>query len=350
LGLSQYGAYGLANLGKKYPEILGHYYQRTKISNLDTRNTNIRIGIVLGGSGGRIWVRGGTAKINQLVLAPDSAIDISLAEIKVTDKDNKEIAKMPFDNIFSLDSQVPQTFFEVTYKSSLFNKYKGSLVFSKNSSSIITVNQLNLEEYLKGVVPAEMSPGRPLEALKAQACAARSYAMKHLNPAAAYDMDDSTSYQVYIGFVDYESTNRAVSGTAGQVIMYGAEIISAYYHSTSGGYTENNENVWGGNPIAWLRGVESPWETDSPYWGWSSRKYNRFELANIFNRFPETRIGDLVSIEIINRGISGRVLAIKITGTDGQKYVSGQTFKNLINNSASPTDPQLRSTLFGLRP
>lgn len=348
LGMSQYGAYGMAAAGKNYQEILTHYYQKTKIARVDTSNIVIRIGIVLGGLGGRIWVRGGAAKINQLIIAADSAVDVGPAEIRVSDKDGREIAKMPFDNSFSLDSQMSQTFFEVTYKSSLFNKYKGSLLFNKNGNSIITINQLNLEEYLKGVVPAEMSPGRSLEALKAQTVAARSYAIKHINPTAPYDMDDSTRYQVFLGAVSFPATDRAVDETRGQVIKYGAEIVSAYYHSTSGGYTENNENVWGGSSIPWLRGVESPWETDSPYWSWSSRRYNRFELENIFNRFPETKIGSLKSIEIINRGVSGRVIAIKITGTEAEKFISGQTFKNLINNSSAGADPQIISTLFGI--
>jgi len=333
IGMSQYGAAGLARLGKNYQEILGHYYQNTRIGWRDTSSTNIRVGIVLGGSGGRIYVRGGSAHFGGMLINQDSFIDVDSSV---------------GDALLTPDSA--GTYFEVTYKLSGFNQYYGALQFKNIGGSLYTINILNLEQYLKGVVPAEMPRVWPLEALKAQAIAARSYAYRNINPAALFDVDDSTRFQVYLGKI-YQApeTDRAVDETRGQFIFYGSEIIPAYYHSTSGGYTENNENVWGGSPRPYLRGVPSPWEENSPWWSWSTRVFSRAELSQILGSDERTNVGLIQKIEIINRGVSGRVIAIKLTGSNGQKIITGQTFRQIVNLKIGVSDPPIRSMLFGIK-
>lgn len=334
IGMSQHGAAGLARLGKNYQEILSHYYQNTKISQKDTSRTTVRIGIVLGGGGGGICVYGGSAKMGSQIINENDCVEV----------------RLPETNDVMIAPNSPSTYFRVTYKLSGYNEYYGSIQVKNIGGSLFTINHINMEQYLKGVVPAEMPHSWPLEALKAQSLAARSYAMRNIKPDSIFDMDDSTRFQVYLGKKHmFDETNRAVYETAGQVVAYGSEIIPCYYHSTSGGYTENNENVWGGSPRPYLRGVPSPWEENSPWWSWSSKNYSRDELSQILALDERTNVGQLQKIEIINRGISGRVIAVKLTGSEGQKIITGQTLRRVINLNIPASDPPIRSILFGIK-
>ena len=137
--------------------------------------------------------------------------------------------------------------------------YHGKLMIRVvNGDKLTVINIVDLEDYLKGVVPAEMSSGWELEALKAQAIAARSYALANLNKQAkyGYDLKDTTADQVYGGAtVETEKTNRAVEETAGLVLTYDMKIITAYYFaSAAGGMT--NTNAWGAS-LPYLRSVPS---------------------------------------------------------------------------------------------
>ncbi len=333
IGMSQHGAAGLARLGKNYQEILGHYYQNTKIGQRDTSGVNVRIGIVLGGAGGKIYARGGSAHMAGIIIGQDDFVQVSPAIGHA---------------IIRPDS--PATYFEVDYKTSGYNQYYGFIEVKNVGGSLFTINHINIEQYLKGVVPAEMPRSWPLEALKTQAVAARAYALRQIKPEAIFDMDDTTRFQVYLGKkYQFAATDKAVDETAGQVVMYGSEIIPCYYHSTSGGYTENNENVWGGRPRPYLRGVPSPWEENSPWWSWQSKTFSRQELSEILGRDERTNIGLLQKIEIINRGISGRVIAVKLSGSEGQKIITGQTLRRVINLNIAVFEPPIRSILFGIR-
>ncbi len=333
IGMSQYGAKGLAELGKNYQEILGHYYQNTKMGQRNTSGVKVRIGIVLGGAGGKIYARGGTAHMAGKLIEQDDFVEVSPAIGHA---------------IIRPDS--PATYFEVDYKASGYNEYFGAIEVKNVGGSLFTINHINVEQYLKGVVPAEMPRSWPLEALKTQAVAARAYALRQIKPEAIFDMDDSTRFQVYLGKkYQFSATDKAVDETAGQVVMYGSEIIPCYYHSTSGGYTENNENVWGGRPRPYLRGVPSPWEENSPWWSWQSKIFSREELSEILGRDERTRVGLVEKIEIINRGISGRVIAVKLSGSEGQKIITGQTLRRVINLNIAVFESPVRSILFGVR-
>ncbi len=159
-------------------------------------------------------------------------------------------------------------------------------------------------------------------------------------------MDDSTAYQVYIGAFHRARPDHVIDESRGEVITYKGLIVSAYYFSTSGGWTENNENIWGGKPIPYLRGVESGWEEDSPWWTWYTKRYSRSEISRLL---ASTKVGKIKKIRITARGVSGRVLAVKIVGDAGVRVISGPTFKKLINAPLGPDDEMMRSTLFGIR-
>jgi SpoIID/LytB domain protein len=127
--------------------------------------------------------------------------------------------------------------------------YLGAMEFQiENQQFIRPINQLPLEDYLKGVVPLEVYPSWNLETLKAQALAARTYAVAHL-----YDkMDDTIRYQVYGGYDWKDSTTRAVEETKGEVITYNHQLINAFYSASNGGMTESNANVWGGKAVSYF--------------------------------------------------------------------------------------------------
>lgn len=140
--------------------------------------------------------------------------------------------------------------------------YLGAMEFQvENNHFVRPVNQLPLEDYLKGVVPLEVFPSWNIEALKAQALAARTYAVSHLNE----DMDDTTFYQVYGGYAWNARTTKAVEATKGQVITYKNKLIDAFYSASNGGMTENNKNVWGGDRRSFYPIKEDPFDPIHPW-------------------------------------------------------------------------------------
>jgi stage II sporulation protein D len=138
--------------------------------------------------------------------------------------------------------------------------YRGSLMLKKDADELLLpINRLSIEDYLKGVVPAEIGKldKKKIEASKAQAVAARTYAFAHLNRHSdmGYDLECTVQDQVYRGYLLEDSiTNRAIDETRGIVALYKNVPIDAKYHSTCGGYTSDNENEWVGSPAPYLRG------------------------------------------------------------------------------------------------
>lgn len=160
--------------------------------------------------------------------------------------------------------------------------YRGFMAFRIiENSKLISINYVDLESYLYGVVPNEISASWGEESLKAQAVAARTYAVSCLNPKASYgyDLDDNQNSQVYRGVIsEKESTNNAVDDTRGEMIYYDNKLIQAFYHSTSGGSTENSENVWY-EKLPYMVGVEDEYtnRSGSPYNEWQ-KSYKKEEI------------------------------------------------------------------------
>lgn len=210
------------------------------------------------------------------------------------------------------------------------------------------VNVLPVEQYLYGVIAKEMSPEWHLEAVKSQAVAARTYALYNLNKhqVDGYDVCATSDCQVY-GGREYETPRvlRAVNDTAGQVMMYQGKIIPAYFHSSSGGYTENSENVWG-TYQPYSRGVVD-YDQNSPYYKWE-KKLTPAELEKAIGR-AGYKIGKIQAIALVplgtapmntpERGVSGRVKVIRFIGTLGSAQLSGEKARTVLG---------LKSTLFDI--
>lgn len=137
--------------------------------------------------------------------------------------------------------------------------YRGILIVQNKNKKLTVINEVDLEDYLKGVVPSEMPSSWELEALKAQAIAARSYALANLGKRASfgYDLKDTPEDQAYGGAsAETSKTNLAVESTGGQVLTYNMKVIPAYYSASAGGQTINASAAWG-NDLPFIRSVPS---------------------------------------------------------------------------------------------
>lgn len=143
--------------------------------------------------------------------------------------------------------------------------YEGSLVLTVEQGRLVPILTLPVEAYLKGVVPYEMADEFPLEALKAQAVAARTYTLAHLKPDDRYDLVDNTNDQVYRGLnPDKENAIAAVEQTAGMVGTYQGRLVNAYYTASNGGFTESAYNAWGREKIPYLQIQEDRYDLENP--------------------------------------------------------------------------------------
>ena len=144
--------------------------------------------------------------------------------------------------------------------------YPGDLTLTVKDGAIRPLLTLPLEAYLQGVVPYEMSDSFPLEALKAQAVCARTYALSKINSSGEWDVVDNTNDQVFRGVPDKsENTSRAVEETAGLVLTYNNKLITAWYSASNGGQTELPGNIWNGGSIPGCFAItDDPWDAGNP--------------------------------------------------------------------------------------
>ena len=198
-------------------------------------------------------------KGNTYILSSESSALTAIGAEFVRDIEPGEIISITKDGIKSLstDSLVlrPDTTGFVSTKGKW---YRGKLLIKNVNGGLTVINDISVEEYIRGVVPSEMSPSWEYEALKAQAIAARSFALANLGKQAkyGYDLKDNTEDQAYNGASgETDKTNRAVNETEGLVLTYDMKIISAYYSASAGGYT--NTNAWGGVNLPYLHSVFS---------------------------------------------------------------------------------------------
>jgi len=222
--------------------------------------------------------------------------------------------------------------------------YRGRLRIKKNPAGTIqAINILNIEDYLYGVVPREMPPNWSLEALKAQAVVSRTYAIYQMerNRMKDYDICNTTSSQVYGGCVDERpASNRAVDETRGKVLMHNGRIALPYFHSNSGGVTEDAKNVWLVD-IPYLKTVQDPYSLQAPNTTWS----HYLSLEDIRGALGRNgvNVGSLHGVEPYDTSSSGRVKRVRISGSAGERVINANLFR-------LHTDPRrLKSTLFTAR-
>lgn len=216
--------------------------------------------------------------------------------------------------------------------------YRGILELRRTPAARITViNELDLEEYLYGVLKMEVDPRWPPQALQAQAVAARTLALYSVNRfgAEGYDVRATTESQVYGGVTAEDArTTAAVDTTRGQVLTYDGRPIFAAYHSDSGGHTEASELVWGGR-FAYLRAVADPYTAAQ---AWTLR----VELAALETRLRQAgrAVSGVTGIDIAEVTPSGRAAYVRVTSAAGVLLLRGTELRTLLGAEA------MKSTLF----
>ncbi|AIQ97924.1 SpoIID/LytB domain-containing protein [Prochlorococcus sp. MIT 0801] len=199
-------------------------------------------------------------------------------------------------------------------------RYAGELRVSLNDKKLNIINYLKLEKYLKSVVGSEMPKDFPLAALQAQAIAARTYALKLLDKNKLFDLHSTQASQVYLGLEsETVKINRAVRSTDSLVLFYKDQLIDAVFHSSSGGRTESSGQVWK-YQFPYLKSVID-YDHNSSKYRWS----NKFTSAELEKIFPN--LGGINSIHIIDRSNTGRVLKIRLYGTNRNQIISGKDLR-----------------------
>lgn len=180
-------------------------------------------------------------------------------------------------------------------------RYRGNFQFNRVDGSAMTVvNCVELEDYVKGVIPNEMSASWPEEALKAQAVCARTYALKNLNGYRIYgfDVTDDTNSQVYRGLREADDvTDGACDATAGEALWYNGELCAVYYFAADGGATINSEDAWNDVAVSYLTGVKDPYESEIDFYckSWSAAA-SRSQLGDIKADLDEN--GNVRSVKV----------------------------------------------------
>ena len=207
--------------------------------------------------------------------------------------------------------------------------YRGRLQLLVGASAVRAINYVPLEAYLPSVVGSEMPASWPLAALRAQAVAARTYALRQRRPAQPFDLKATVASQVYKGVeAETDSTREAVRSTHSQVLVHGSSLINAVFHSSSGGLTENSGEIWR-QQLPYLVSVPD-YDQASPVHAWQLR----IEPDQLARAFRE--IDGAFRIEVLSTTSSGRIRQARVTGPGGSLVLSGAELRQRLG---------LRSTL-----
>lgn len=382
IGMSQYGAKGMAQAGFTYDRILAHYYQKTTLGSIASEPV-VRVALHRTDTPSGYWtVRGNNADIwvdhpgrtnstsnfasgGYLVLPKGYSYTIrpdgSTTNIRILRHDGVVMANIRADwvHVWERDTTKPRYsgLLQVFQSSGPFNYYNvlypGSIKFERSATSKTLLHARNyvyLEDYVKSVVPRESPSSWPIEALKAQSVAARSYAHVGLPSSGSFDVWCTTSSQVYNGWGVWDATygnvrhnddpttsalegdwksDSAVAATRLQLVKYGTTTVKTYFFSTSGGHTESIENspyfADPGKP--YYTGVPDPYERSagSSKYLWEFYYTPAQARANLATEL--TKIGSstqlpatIADMRVSGQGVSGRVTELQVIGTDGKVY------------------------------
>jgi len=376
VGMSQYGARGRALAGQDAATILAHYYQGTTPGTTDpTRPIRILVLQAFKPSATKplkIYGRGGPWTIDGIDASfPKDAllrVTKTATGFRLTVRDSAGALLLDRDTKGSVRVRAGAkagSRIQVWSKPGSYDRYRGVVRLRSTKSGIDAINETQLDLYLRGVVPVEMPATWPVEALRAQAIAARSYAAHRLHPKTGFwDVYDDGRSQGYRGsLAERAGSTKAIIDTAGQVLRSGTSFANTLFHSTGGGATEDNENVFtdalGGivaGPVSYLRGSPdrapdgTAYDAAAPHATWQTAAYTLEQLATIFGADPRTNVGALAGLDLSNVGVSGRLISVTLTGNLGSKTVSGAVFRAVFNAESPAADPYMWSTLVSTSP
>jgi stage II sporulation protein D len=317
IGLSQYGAYGYALHGQDYRFILAHYYQGTQLGTADPSRT-VRVLLATGAASFTHATRAGSTQLDP---ASTYQVQASGASLLIKNAGGKTVGR----------SGAPLT---VTGPGDVVDPalgaYRGALVFRPDGAGgVETVNALGLDDYVRGVISAEMPSSWSAQALEAQAVAARTYAITTSVGAADFDLYPDTRSQMYTGVsAETPATDAAVAATSGQIVTFNGAPAVTYFFASSGGHTENIQDVWqGSTPEPWLTGVPDPYDGagGDPYHQWT----RQLSLPAAKAKLSGLVKGNLIGIQVTKHGASPRILTASVVGSRGRTSVSGTHLQSI---------------------
>jgi len=213
------------------------------------------------------------------------------------------------------------------------------VIVKRQNGKLLAINELPLEDYVKGVVPSEMNPAWHLEALKVQAIATRTYALYKMRQNARKDFDvvASVKDQVYLYRGRAAAAGpaaRATAETRDQVLAYRDEPILAAFSSTAAGLTEDAWNVWSVD-LPYLKGVECPFDLNSPWYQWRTD----VGLAMLEQRLRDEGfpVGVIASLAPATYTKAGRVVQVRILHSGGELYVKGDDLRRVLGYTVLPS-------------
>lgn len=348
VGLSQYGALGMAQDGAGYREILTHYFTGTSVET-HALPPSIRVGLVQGQRVFHVRARFGRVElrldgvdgelVGTIPGTKEWEIRVGSGHYRVLDADGKLVGGRewggPQRHLFAV-YEATGAAVKVRESSGLTYR-RGRLEFNIYGSGrgrLVAI--LSPQEYLYGLgeVPSEW----PMGALMTQAVAARTYAFEIVERSGQRQswcncaVTDDTRNQVYVGYAKEHGPSgdrwvEAVDRTEDEVVLWRGELAQTYYASSSGGYSEDNENVWNGTPLPYLRGVCDPgdYTPDNPNRVWR-RQFSAAEVTSRLSPYIGS-IGTVTGFTDIRRGVSGRIMTAVVAGTSGRDTVTGSELR-----------------------
>ena len=305
VGMSQYGAYGQALAGRTYEQILAHYYTGTQIGKAGRKEL-------------RVLLAEGRRAVTVSSAVPYTAVDVSGLVYRLPKGSLTLRADLSLPSDAGPVAAIQPLVLRPGRKAPLSldgKPYRGKLELVPQGDFVRVVNVVALESYLQGVVAGEVPFSWPADALKAQAVAARSYAIASLLKGKPFDLYADVRSQVYLGVAgEKPSTTKAVLDTTGQVVLYGGRVATTYYFSSSGGKTASAADVFG-FAVPYLVSRPDPWDKLSPY--------NHWGPVLIGARTVQSKLGAEGRV-LDARGVatpSGRLRTVTLDTTTGSEQV-----------------------------
>ena len=339
-GMSQYGAYGAARKGLSWKRILAFYYRGTQLSTMPS-GTKIKVWItadndsslrVLPASG--LTVRDSTGhatycRRDRTTPRGESVGSGSGYRLAYRTRSGSYLTKSTGLTTGTWSFSTPSKIVKVVLPSGSVRSYRGTLALIKSGSGGRTINTVLLEDYVRGVVPAEMPTSWAADAVRAQAVAARSYAvrLRDVGRYSGYDICDTTACQVYSGMGRETSNgNAAVRATAGTIVTYRGKVALTQFASSNGGYSARGD-------YPYLAAHRDPYDGVIKSQAWT----RVISATSISRAWPS--VGTVKQLQITSRdgagAWGGRVKTIKIIGTSRTATVSGTTFQHMFGMRSS---------------
>ena len=318
IGMSQYGAYGMAQEGWSYQRILRHYYKGTKLGQAPSKPVRV----LLQASDPYVRFRGATRGPDGMALSPRVTHVVRPASgrrLALYGAGGKRLGAYRAPLSVSRGGG-PMKLLGPAIQGVTSGRYRGSFdLYPGAVGGVTAINAVPIDDYVQGVVPGEMPSSWDADALRVQAVTARTYALSTRKTGDIFDQYPDTRSQMYKGVgAETASTNAAVRRTAGQIVTYKGQPATTFYFSTSGGRTENIENSFiGAPPKPWLKSMADPYDSISPKHRWTVRMSNARMGALLGSP------GTLKRVEVLQRGVSPRVVRARVYGSNGSLVRTG---------------------------